>query len=182
MAPSEKWNLNKYWKQNDRCRRRGVVWISVVYLWAQRSLPQAADRFPLQTEADGFSSRCPSLSPPAEAQLHHSLPSRHVCVFRPRPLACVCSVTHSVCPYLPEPVDLLAVLGVMSIDGVLLPVGQIDLLHPTQHQLQQTEWHLKFSRVSYILYVCVTHRQAEDNTGQDGINSVSHSVSPLCLC
>ena len=42
---------------------------------------------------------------------------------------------HHIRLYLPEPVDLLAVLGVMSIDSVLLPVGQINLLHPTQHQL-----------------------------------------------
>lgn len=50
------------------------------------------------------------------------------------------------CPYLPEPVNLLAVLGVMSVDGVLLPVSQIDLLHPTQHQLQHTHKHLKASQ------------------------------------
>ena len=50
------------------------------------------------------------------------------------------------CPYLPEPVNLLAVLGVMSVDGVLLPVSQIDLLHPTQHQLQHTHKLLKASQ------------------------------------
>ena len=53
--------------------------------------------------------------------------------------SCVGWITR-VCPvhlYLPEPVDLLAVLGVMSVDRVLLPVGHIDLLHPTQHQLWQ---------------------------------------------
>lgn len=44
-----------------------------------------------------------------------------------------------VYPYLPEPVDLLAVFGVVSVDGVFLPVGQINLLHPTQHQLQHTK-------------------------------------------
>lgn len=43
------------------------------------------------------------------------------------------------CPYLPEPVNLLAVLGVVSINGVLLPICQINLLHPTEHQLQQTK-------------------------------------------
>lgn len=55
--------------------------------------------------------------------------------------------------YLPEPVDLFAVFSVMSIDGVLLPVTQINLLHPAQHKLKeemiirQTK-HLK-SRVIY---------------------------------
>lgn len=39
--------------------------------------------------------------------------------------------------YLPEPVDLLAVFGIMPIDGVLLPVIQINFLHPTQHELEQ---------------------------------------------
>lgn len=50
----------------------------------------------------------------------------------------VCVLTEVWCAYLPEPVDLLAVFGVMSVDGVFLPVGQIDLLHPTQHQLHRT--------------------------------------------
>lgn len=61
-------------------------------------------------------------------------------------------------PYLPEPVDLLAVLGVMSVDGVLLPVGQIDLLHPTKHQLQKGQrrggyfkiWSLNYSHVTSL--------------------------------
>lgn len=57
------------------------------------------------------------------------------------------------CLYLPEPVDLLAVLGVMSVDGVLLPVSQIDLLHPTQHQLQHTHKHFKGQSVELcVLY------------------------------
>ena len=41
--------------------------------------------------------------------------------------------------HLPEPVDLLAVFGVVSVDGVLLPVGQINLLHPAQHQLEEND-------------------------------------------
>lgn len=37
--------------------------------------------------------------------------------------------------HLPEPLDLLAVLGVVPVDGVLLPVVHVDLLHAAQHQL-----------------------------------------------
>ena len=36
----------------------------------------------------------------------------------------------------PEPLDLLAGLGVVAVDGVPLPVLHVDLLHTTQHQLQ----------------------------------------------
>lgn len=39
--------------------------------------------------------------------------------------------------HLPEPLDLLAVLGVVPVDGVLLPVAQVYLLHATQHQLRR---------------------------------------------
>lgn len=99
--------------------------LTCTYLWAQRILQQEGDRFRSQTEGGGFSFRCPSLSPPAEAQLHHLWTHSH-------------SWEHVqlVKPYLPEPVNLFAVFGVMSVDGVFLPVSQIDLLHPTQHQLQ----------------------------------------------
>ena len=38
--------------------------------------------------------------------------------------------------YLPEPLDLFAVLRVVPVDGIALPVVHIDLLHPTQQQLQ----------------------------------------------
>lgn len=61
---------------------------------------------------------------------------------------------------------LLAVLGVMPIDGVLLPVGQIDLLHPAQHQLQQRDIRKVEPRVSFVLHVCVSHQQAEDDAGR----------------
>lgn len=37
--------------------------------------------------------------------------------------------------HLPEPLDLFAVLGVVPVDGVLLPVVHVDLLHAAQHQL-----------------------------------------------
>lgn len=36
---------------------------------------------------------------------------------------------------LPKPLDLLAVLGVVPVDGIFLPVVHVDLLHPAQHQL-----------------------------------------------
>ena len=39
-------------------------------------------------------------------------------------------------PNLPEPLDLFAVPGVVAIDCVLLPFSDVELLHPTQHQLQ----------------------------------------------
>lgn len=39
--------------------------------------------------------------------------------------------------HLPEPLDLLAVLGVVPVDGVLLPVIHVYLLHAAQHQLQR---------------------------------------------
>lgn len=41
--------------------------------------------------------------------------------------------------HLPEPLDLLAVLGVVPVDGVLLPVAQVYLLHAAQHQLRRRE-------------------------------------------
>lgn len=39
--------------------------------------------------------------------------------------------------HLPEPLDLLAVLGVVPVDGVLLPVAHVYLLHAAQHQLPE---------------------------------------------
>ena len=42
---------------------------------------------------------------------------------------------HNTCTYLPEPLDLLGVACVMSVDCVLLPIINVDLLHTTQHQL-----------------------------------------------
>lgn len=39
--------------------------------------------------------------------------------------------------HLPEPLDLLAVLGVVPVDSVLLPVAHVYLLHAAQHQLQR---------------------------------------------
>lgn len=66
-------------------------------------------------------------------------------------------------PYLPEPVDLLAVLGVMPVDGVLLPVGQIDLLHPAQHQLQRTE------RMTFAVQADVLNPASlRDSSGDEG--------------
>lgn len=50
-------------------------------------------------------------------------PSPQLCWDRPR-------------AYLPEPLDLLAVLGVVSVNRVLLPVAHVYLLHAAQHQLQ----------------------------------------------
>lgn len=41
--------------------------------------------------------------------------------------------------HLPEPLDLLAVLGVVPVDGVFLPVAQVYLLHAAQHQLRRRE-------------------------------------------
>lgn len=76
------------------------------------------------------------------------------------------------CPYLPEPVNLLAVLGVMSVDGVLLPVSQIDLLHPTQHQLQHTHKHLKASQ-----WRCVSFIDSSAGRGQNGTGQREHSES-----
>lgn len=38
--------------------------------------------------------------------------------------------------HLPEPNDLLAVFGVVPVDGVALPVVNVHLLHAAQHQLQ----------------------------------------------
>ncbi len=109
---SEKLNLYKYTKQNGRlhCSQvkyphftkifegewdvMNVLCLCVLYLWAQKNLRQAADRFLLQTEADGFSSRCPSLSPPAATQqsLHTLAVTHTVCFIR----ACVC-MSVSVC-------------------------------------------------------------------------------------
>lgn len=40
---------------------------------------------------------------------------------------------------LPEPDGLLAVPGVVPVHGVALPVGQVHLLHATQHHLGETE-------------------------------------------
>ena len=37
--------------------------------------------------------------------------------------------------HLPEPDDLFAAASVVSVDGVSLPVGEVDLLHATQHHL-----------------------------------------------
>jgi len=45
--------------------------------------------------------------------------------------------------YLPEPLDLLASTGVVTIDGVTFPVVNVNLLHATQHQLSpQTQLHI----------------------------------------
>lgn len=41
--------------------------------------------------------------------------------------------------HLPEPLDLLAVLGIVPVDGVLLPVAHVYLLHAAQHQLRRRE-------------------------------------------
>ena len=38
--------------------------------------------------------------------------------------------------YLPEPLNLLAVPGVVTVHSMLLPLSDVKLLHPTQHQLQ----------------------------------------------
>lgn len=70
--------------------------------------------------------------------LHHLQEHNFVISGHKRYSVCGSCVRGAVCPYLPEPVDLLAVLCVVSIDGVFLPVGQIDLLHPAKHQLQRT--------------------------------------------
>lgn len=40
-----------------------------------------------------------------------------------------------VCTNLPEPKNLLATSGVMSVDGVSLPIHKVNLLHPTEHDL-----------------------------------------------
>lgn len=82
-------------------------------------------------------------------------------------------------PYLPEPVDLLAVLGVMPVDGVLLPVGQIDLLHPTQHQLQQTK--TTFTVQPDVLNPASLHDSSGDRgrSGTAGQGSANSRVCPL---
>lgn len=51
---------------------------------------------------------------------------------------------------LPEPDDLFAVSGIMSIDCVSLPVSQIDLLHPTKHHLQRRKkgWEFEMTNLS----------------------------------
>lgn len=41
--------------------------------------------------------------------------------------------------HLPEPLDLLAVLGIVPVDSVLLPVAHVYLLHAAQHQLRWRE-------------------------------------------
>lgn len=46
-------------------------------------------------------------------------------------------------PHLPEPLDLLAALGVMPVDGVLLPVIQVNFLHATQHQLGKKQGEMR---------------------------------------
>lgn len=45
-------------------------------------------------------------------------------------------VSAAVCTNLPEPKNLLATSGIMSVDGVPLPVHKVYLLHPTQHHLK----------------------------------------------
>ena len=40
--------------------------------------------------------------------------------------------------YLPEPLNLFAILGVVPVDGVPLPVIHIDFLHPAQQELKLT--------------------------------------------
>ena len=37
--------------------------------------------------------------------------------------------------YLPKPLYLLGTLGVMSVNGMPLPVVDIDFLHPAKHEL-----------------------------------------------
>lgn len=75
---------------------------------------------------------------------------------------CVCACVRV--SYLPEPVNLFAVFGVVSINGVLLPICQIDLLHPAEHQLQQTKNMEVFSCVSSVLFICVKHQQGESES------------------
>ena len=77
---------------------------------------------------------------------------------------CVC-VCVCVCAYLPEPVNLFAVFGVMSINGVLLPICQIDLLHPTEHQLRRQK--KRKDSYSSVLFICVKHQQAEGESAPD---------------
>lgn len=47
--------------------------------------------------------------------------------------------------YLPEPDDLFAAASVMPVDGVSLPVHQVDLLHPAQHHLREGSTLSKYS-------------------------------------
>ena len=46
------------------------------------------------------------------------------------------SIAVLVFNYLPEPLDLFAILGVVPVDGVPLPVVDVDLLHSAQQELQ----------------------------------------------
>lgn len=41
--------------------------------------------------------------------------------------------------YLPEPEDLFTASSIVSVNGVSLPVDQVDLLHPTQHYLHESQ-------------------------------------------
>lgn len=41
--------------------------------------------------------------------------------------------------YLPEPEDLFTASSIVSVNGVSLPVDQVDLLHPTQHYLHGSQ-------------------------------------------
>lgn len=51
--------------------------------------------------------------------------------------------------YLPEPHDLFAISSIVSVNRVLLPVCQIDLLHSTQHHLHQFNFFI-------IIYCCLS--------------------------
>ena len=50
---------------------------------------------------------------------------------------------------LPEPDDLFATASVMSVDGVSLPVSEVDLLHATQHHLWQDASYKHISCASF---------------------------------
>ena len=46
------------------------------------------------------------------------------------------SITEVHEAYLPEPLDLLAILCVVPVDGVSLPIIHVNLLHSAQQELQ----------------------------------------------
>ena len=53
--------------------------------------------------------------------------------------------------HLPEPDDLFAAASVVSVDGVSLPVGEVDLLHATQHHLwQETTYQYQYIKYEHF--------------------------------
>lgn len=113
-----------------------------IYPWGHWSLRLAGDRYQWRTAAVSSSSHCPSPSPAAgekkpnkQERLKTILSYYYTLQFNESLLR-----LHTD---LPEPDDLFTAASIVSVDGVSLPVYQVNLLHTTQHDLGRNTFSLR---------------------------------------